>query len=193
MASFTKNAIRESFRRMISEKSIDKITVKDIAEDCGIARNTFYYHYQDIYEVLEDLLDSQVNRVVQQMRERDENKSVEEACREGFEDLRSHGDIFYQMYKSNSGEEVRRYFSKTATTLFDSLVDIKSEGIDASSEDKRLIAGFYRNAVSGFMEEWLESGMKFSIEDVFHRMELLFGDNITQALLRSQELKHQES
>ena len=54
MASFTKRAIIESFIRQLQNKPADKITVKDIVEDCGISRNTFYYHFKDIYEVLEE-------------------------------------------------------------------------------------------------------------------------------------------
>ena len=68
MASFTKKAIRESFMRLLAERPVDKITVKDIVEDCGIARNTFYYHYRDIYEVLEEILDIRVQEVVREMQ-----------------------------------------------------------------------------------------------------------------------------
>ena len=52
--SFTKKAIRESFLRLVAKKPLDKITVRDIVDDCGINRNTFYYYFQDIYAVLED-------------------------------------------------------------------------------------------------------------------------------------------
>lgn len=52
--SFTKKAIRESFLHLIAKKPLDKITVRDIVDDCGINRNTFYYYFQDIYAVLED-------------------------------------------------------------------------------------------------------------------------------------------
>ena len=65
MASFTKKAICQSFIKLLSERPIDKITVKDIVDDCGIARNTFYYHYQDIYQVLEDILDQPVQDAVE--------------------------------------------------------------------------------------------------------------------------------
>lgn len=188
MASFTKKAIRESFEKLILEKPIDKITVKDITQDCGIARNTFYYHYRDIYAVLEDVLDLRVNQIVRRMKEKDSRESIEEACKSGFEELKARGDIFYQMYRSNNREEVRRYFDKTATTLFDNLVELKSQGIEASQEDRCLIAKFYRNAVTGFLLEWMESGMKLPLEDIFRRMSLLFGDDIARALKRSQEL-----
>ena len=56
MPSFTKKAILASFLHLLSKKSFDKITVRDIVDDCGINRNTFYYYFQDIYAVLEELL-----------------------------------------------------------------------------------------------------------------------------------------
>ena len=48
MADFTKKAIKESLRKLLEERPLSRITVKDIAATCGINRNTFYYHYQDI-------------------------------------------------------------------------------------------------------------------------------------------------
>lgn len=55
MPSFTKKAIVESFLRLVGKKPVDKITVRDVVDDCGINRNTFYYYFQDIYAVLEEL------------------------------------------------------------------------------------------------------------------------------------------
>ena len=55
MPSFTKKAIVESFLRLAGKKPLDKITVRDVVDDCGINRNTFYYYFQDIYAVLEEL------------------------------------------------------------------------------------------------------------------------------------------
>ena len=55
MPSFTKKAIVESFLRLVGKKPIEKITVRDVVDECGINRNTFYYYFQDIYAVLERL------------------------------------------------------------------------------------------------------------------------------------------
>ena len=55
MSSFTKKAIMESFLRLVGKKTLDKITVRDIVDECGINRNTFYYHFQDMYAVLEEI------------------------------------------------------------------------------------------------------------------------------------------
>ena len=55
MSAFTKRAIKSTFLELLNQKTLDKITVKDIVETCGINRNTFYYYYADIYDLLEQL------------------------------------------------------------------------------------------------------------------------------------------
>ena len=59
MTKFTRNAIKETFMQLLNEKPLDKISVRDVVESCGISRNTFYYHYHDIYEVLEEILEEE--------------------------------------------------------------------------------------------------------------------------------------
>ena len=55
MAKFTKKAIMLSLLELLKTKSIDKVTVKDICDECEINRNTFYYYYKDIYDVLNSI------------------------------------------------------------------------------------------------------------------------------------------
>ena len=63
MSSFTKKAIVDSFMALASKKPLEKITVRDIVDHCGINRNTFYYHFQDIYAVLEEVCLSGTNTI----------------------------------------------------------------------------------------------------------------------------------
>ena len=53
MARNTKWAIIEAYIELIKTKNIDKVTVKDVVEVCGITRQTFYYHFQDLMDVIE--------------------------------------------------------------------------------------------------------------------------------------------
>ena len=57
MQQFTKKEIKSSMLRLLQTKPLDSIKVKDIIDDIGISRNTFYYHYHDIYDVLKDIFD----------------------------------------------------------------------------------------------------------------------------------------
>ena len=66
MSIYTKKAIMDSFVKMLSQKSFDKITIKDIIEDCGLNRSTFYYYYEDIYALLEDVLQTELERKIKE-------------------------------------------------------------------------------------------------------------------------------
>ena len=52
MAQTTKRALAASLKKLLKERPLDNITVKDIVEDCEVNRQTFYYHFQDIYDLL---------------------------------------------------------------------------------------------------------------------------------------------
>ena len=56
MSGFTKEIIIRTLFELLNEKPLAKITVKDIVERCGVNRNTFYYHFRDISDVVESAL-----------------------------------------------------------------------------------------------------------------------------------------
>ena len=64
MASFTKKAIRDSFVKLLNEKSLSQITIRDIVDDCGVNRNTFYYYYQDLPQLVESIVDEDAERII---------------------------------------------------------------------------------------------------------------------------------
>ena len=53
MSEITKRALENSLKSLLLKKPFTKITINDIAEDCGINRMTFYYHFKDIYDLVE--------------------------------------------------------------------------------------------------------------------------------------------
>ena len=64
MANFTKKAIRASFIKLLNEKPLTQITVRDIVEDCGVNRNTFYYYYQDLPQLMENIVNEDAERII---------------------------------------------------------------------------------------------------------------------------------
>ena len=61
-----KSAVASAFLEMAARKDVDKITVKDLVEACGISRQTFYYHFRDIVDVLEWTARQGVERLLAQ-------------------------------------------------------------------------------------------------------------------------------
>ncbi|MCM1288445.1 MAG: TetR/AcrR family transcriptional regulator [Clostridium sp.] len=63
MSNFTKPAIVDSFIRLSEQMPIDKITVTKITKECGINRNTFYYYYNDVYDLLEEIIYTKMQKL----------------------------------------------------------------------------------------------------------------------------------
>ena len=64
MSQTTKRALSASLKKLLAKKPLDKITVTDIAEDCEVGRQTFYYHFQDIYDLMEWTFTEETSREI---------------------------------------------------------------------------------------------------------------------------------
>lgn len=53
MPNTTKYVLETSLKKLLLSKPIDKITINDLTSDCGISRMAFYYHFKDIYDLIE--------------------------------------------------------------------------------------------------------------------------------------------
>lgn len=146
MPSFTKKAIVESFLRIIGKKPLDKITVRDVVDDCGINRNTFYYYFQDIYAVLEEL-----SHIVAESLPREQSLSVTfEAFFRGMAQYAaSHPRIIEGLMMSLGLDGLERYFASDMDQVI--LSCLSKIGKDACSPTYlQRTTAFLRHAIFGF-------------------------------------------
>lgn len=64
MANFTKKAIQASFLKLLNDRPLSQITVKDIVADCGVNRNTFYYYFEDIPKLCEEIFTEDFETII---------------------------------------------------------------------------------------------------------------------------------
>ena len=119
MAGVTKKAIAEAFLQAAQQKPIDKVTVKDVVGICGITRQTFYYHFQDLLEVLEWLM---AQRVESLLAETLAAKTPKEAIRVMLSTIEDKPDFVVQLMASRKREEAERIFFDAARTYFAELL-----------------------------------------------------------------------
>lgn len=184
MSQFTKKAIKESFVKLLNERPFDKITVKDVVEDCGINRNTFYYYYQDIFALLDDVFETETNDVIS-------SGYIHDSWQEGF--IKSAGfamrnkSAVFHVYNSINRQQLERYLYKVSEDLMENIVKKEAEGLNVSEEDIRLVSIFYKHAIVGLFLEWLERGMKDEPEYIIRRMGQLLDGNIRHILVRAEK------
>ena len=117
--NITKRAIQEAFLAVLNEKPLGKITVKDITDRCGINRNTFYYHYQDIPALLEEICQIQVDELVNKYPELN---SVEECLDAAMQIVMDNKRAVMHIYNSDNRNtyvsSLWRMCEATVTTYF---------------------------------------------------------------------------
>lgn len=188
MAAFTKIAIMRAFESLLSTRQVEKITVKDITDQCGISRNTFYYHYQDIYEVLKAYVDDSLDEAILFLQ-KEKEKDQDHICEKAVKQLESHRSLFENLMRSIKNEEVRNILDVSSKRFFDYVIDSISEEIDASPQDKELISSMCQHGVRGLLIEWLsrENTSSQSLSDLLMRANYLFNGVIVMALKRSEQ------
>ena len=187
MLQLTKKAIVNSFIKLLNEKPLDKITVKNIDEDCGINRNTFYYHFSDIRELTVYTIDSQIHSV----SELDFNgDSWVDSFVEAAKFVIDNKKAVYNIYNSLNRETVENYLNTVAFKVTDNFVSAKAVGIDADKSDIELIKDFYMSALVGIICKWLENGMDKDPDIVIRRLGRLVEGAVITSLKISEEEKH---
>ena len=184
MALFTERAIQESFIRLLNERPLDKITIKDIAEDCGINRNTFYYHYEDLHALLVHILNAESQRV---LAGHIDMESWEDGFISAAQFALENKRLVYHIYNSVRREEVERYLNNIAAGVMRQYVNTVSEHIAVREEDKELIVNFYRAALVGMIVDWLNAGMKYDPVELIRRTGVMLRGNIESALERMKQ------
>lgn len=182
MSQLTKKAIKQSFMKLLNQTAFDKITVKDIVKDCGVNRNTFYYHYQDIYELLREILREEAQKVVSCVYD---YNTWQEAILEATEFVRQNKKAAYHLYNSISRRDIEKYLYDVIGKITLDFVQKQESAAQACEEDIRLIVDFYKCALVGLFLEWMDRGMQEEPEIFVCRIAVLMEGTINSILQRT--------
>lgn len=181
MASTTKRALESSLKKLLLEKPLNKITVTDICEDCRISRMTFYYHFQDIYDLVEWSCQEDAGKALAGNRTVD---TWQKGLLSIFNLVRENRPFVMNVYRCVSRERVERYLYDITYGLLRAVVDEKAEGLQVREEDKRFVAGFFRYAFVGVMLDWVAGDMKDDPETLVHKIDTIIHGDFRSALER---------
>ena len=149
LASFnTKKSLAASLKKLACEKPFSKITVSDLIRDCGVNRKTFYYHFEDIYALLQWMLEQEAIDVV-----RDSNLSNDYADSFFFaiDYIKKNRRFLQNLYHSLGRGELKSFFYDDFIGIVGKIVDDaeKSAKINVSDEYKKFVTEFYTEAFAG--------------------------------------------
>ena len=168
MPNFTRRAIKESFLKLLNQRPLNQITVKDIVEDCGINRNSFYYHFSDLPALVEEIMAEQVSAMVGNHPTVD---SVQEGSDAIVEFVMHNKRAIYHIYNSVSRDVFERHLMEVCRYVVTTYLDGMLEEVEEADRDA--ILRFHRCACFGSVIDWLNGGMKDDVSDYFRRIRQL--------------------
>ena len=173
MANFTKKAIKETFISMLEERPLSNITVKDIVEKCGINRNSFYYHYQDIPALIEEI----VKEEAEQILEKYPSVSTIVECFDALIEFASHRKrAIMHIYRSVNREVFERNLMAVTEFFVSNYVNTALTNEDIGEADKKAVVDYYKCVCFGLVLNWLNTGMTDEYAHEIRRIFLLKKD-----------------
>jgi AcrR family transcriptional regulator len=190
MTQFTEAAIITSFIKLLNERPFHKITVKDIVEDCGINRNTFYYHFEDTHALVKKIFENETQKALS-------ISMVDESWQKGFiaaaQFAMENKQAIYHIYNSVRREELESYLNCVAKDVMLKFIDKLSNRTHPNPQDIEMIADFYKYAIVGLFLEWVHEGMKADPKQLINQIGYLFEGNIVASLEKSNQNQTNQS
>ena len=173
MANFTRKAIKETFLALLEERPLNDITIKDIVEKCGINRNSFYYHYQDLPTLIEEIIKEEAEAIIQKYPS---VKTIVE-CYDAITEFASHRKRpIMHIFSSLSRDVFERNLMTICEYFVRSYIETALAEEEIPPQDKQTVIDYYKCVCFGLTIDWLNNGMKAEQAQSIRRIFLLKKD-----------------
>lgn len=175
----TKLALEASLKNLLLKKPVDKITITDLTNDCGITRMAFYYHFKDIYDLVEWSCYEDASKALH-------GKKTYETWQEGlmqiFEAVMENKPFIMNVYHALSREQIENYLFRLTRDLIMNVIKECSKGMNITVSEQSFIADFYRYSFVGVMLDWIKKGMKENYHEIVNDICITMSGNIKNSL-----------
>lgn len=164
-----------TFQEMLEKMPFDKITVSAIVAKCEISSNTFYYHFRDIYDLLDKWLALKYEKYLSMLTE---DGGWEDMARFLLSDLKAHSELVYHLFNFLSRERLERFVFDSSDDTFYHLVRKKTADANIPEPELRAIAEYNSYSFLGFLLKYLWNDMSLDIDSEIEKISYIFENNI---------------
>ena len=151
----------------MNEKPVNQITIKDIVEDCGINRNSFYYHFRDLPSLIEEMVLEQAELIIEQFPS---INSLEECIDAAVSFAMSNRKAVMHIYNSVSRDVYEQYLWRVCEYTVTKYIDGVLGDTKINEFDREVLIDFYKCACFGKILDWQREGMKSDLKERFIRL-----------------------
>lgn len=184
----TKQALAAALKEKMKTKPFSKITVRELIEECGVNRKTFYYHFQDIYALLRWLFEEEAIQVVKQFNLLlDWEEAIGFTC----DYIQENRDVLQCAYESIGRDILKRFFFSDFIGIIESVVSDSEKRMNRflPSALKSYYCKFLTEAIAGMMLSYIEEDYTYSRQDSIDNITVILRTSITGLLMEMGEKK----
>ncbi len=179
MANYTQKAILHTFEEMLEAMPFDKITVSAIVAKCQISSNTFYYHFRDIYDLLNVWLDTKKEYFAAETRGAED---WAELLKLVFHTMQESPEIAYHISNSISRERLERYvFTSVEQRLYE-YIRQSTENRNIPDETVRELTQFCCYSLIGYFLKFLWVNMNMDVDTSIDTLKKFLQGAVEQVL-----------
>ena len=182
----TKRALAQALKELMAQKPIDKITIHDLTERCGIRRQNFYYHFSDVYDLLRWMFQEEALVLLEQ---HEGTLLWQEGLLQLFHYIEDNRAVCLCTLRSVGREHLKRFFETDIYAIIHRTVEQVAAQVGAgqaglTQADTDLMTHFYVVALAGMMESWLLGEIDRTPEELIDFADRMLQDHIRGAQLR---------
>ncbi len=179
MSDITKKAIKASFLNLLDKMPLSEITVKKLSCECGINRNTFYYHYEDIPSLIEEIIAEELAAVFPEKYSAD---SLETGIFSVVDYALKNKRALYHIYNSVNRSIFEDYLRKYSDNIIMDYLKPEFERYNISAENRELVLTLIRSLISGLTFDFINSGMSEKSAADIHKIFILLHGMLSEVL-----------
>lgn len=177
----TKRILASSLKELMKIKPLEKISIRELSEHANVNRQTFYYHFEDIY----DLLKWTFQQETLQLLAVHENDLIwKEGLLRLFKYLDENREICVCALRSLGRGHLKRFFYADIHATFGKVIKEFGEKLQAPEEYMSFLTHFYTLSLGSLVESWLMGEMDQTPEQIIEMIDIFIGDQLAGAQQR---------
>ena len=179
MPNRTKEMLAESLMKLLARRTLDKITIQDIVDDCGYNRQTFYYHFHDIYDLIDWIFAAQTQELIEKCRA---CGSLDVGVEAVIAYMRENRRLILNILRSVNGEKLLDNLYRSAQSIVLSALENHPGVQELSTEYRELVAEAFKYALAGLLIDWMRAGIPEDLVNKVRTMKAVYIGTLEYAL-----------
>lgn len=178
----TKKALASSLKKLMENSALDKISIREITEDCGVNRKTFYYHFDNIYDLVGWMFEEEA---IESVKKYNFLTDYEKVVRFSMNYIEENEHVVNSALDALGRDELKKFFYNNFVDNMRSVVDELSEGMSIPQDYIDFLINLYADSFASLLIDWVRNRAKRDKEQYIKYISLALFESIRPDLERA--------